>query len=394
MPNMIKRSVTHGFFSRVRNSLVGAIVGMVFIPGSMLVLGWNEYRTIHRTRGLLEAEQVVLEIPDPSQATDSSNSQLVHFTGKAVTDELLVDTDFAVSLPVLRLERRVEMFQWVERKESNTRNKVGGGSETITTYHYDEKWETDRVDSDRFKERSGHENPTLRYASQVHNAQKATVGAYHLRPDLVNDINTWQVVPNDQVPISEMSSDLQSHLVDDGHYIYYSPTHPDPAHPKIGDHRIRFRKVDPTEVSLLSMQDGKNLKPFNTSNGEKVEQLQVGQVTAAAMFESLKSRNAMIAWLLRTLGWGASVVGFMLITGPLKSLANVIPMLGNLVGTATFAISLLLGSCISLTVIAIAWIAVRPFFGISVLLIVGALLYLLTRSKKPPVAVGPPPLPN
>ena len=82
----------------------------------MLLISWNEYRTIHRTRGLLEAEQVVEEVQDAMEIVPEQNGKLVHLTGQATTQETLKDKDFAVSRLALRLNRQVEMYQWVERK--------------------------------------------------------------------------------------------------------------------------------------------------------------------------------------------------------------------------------------------------------------------------------------
>jgi hypothetical protein len=133
---------------------------------------------------------------------------------------------------------------------------------------------------------------------------------------------------------------------------------------------------------VLSKQQGEELVPYKTSNGETIQHLMLGNVTAAAMFDSLKLENTMIAWLCRIGGWVLACVGFSLIVGPLKAVANIIPIFGSIVGTVTFFAAVLLGSIVSLVTIAIAWIAVRPLFAIGLLALAAGAIYLLSRRGK------------
>ena len=58
----------------------------------------------------------------------------------ATTSEILVDPSFGVAQQAIHLERRVSMYQWRESRESKTEKKLGGGTETITTYSYSKGW--------------------------------------------------------------------------------------------------------------------------------------------------------------------------------------------------------------------------------------------------------------
>lgn len=61
---------------------------------------------------------------------------------------------------------------------------------------------------------------------------------------------------------------------------------------------------------------------------------------------------------------------------PLSILGSVVPFIGNLIGMGTGLISFVLAGAISLVVIAIAWIVVRPALGITLLVLaIGALIY-------------------
>lgn len=400
MADHITRTVQQGFFSRMANSFIGIIVGICMVPGSVLLISWNEYRTVHRSRALAEGERVVAEVADALEIIPVLNDRLVHVTGTATTEQELADPDFGVSQKALRLERQVEMFQWVEHKESKTRDKLGGGRETVTTYSYDRKWHADRVNSESFEERSGHENPQLRYPGYSQVTSRATLGAFRLSSSLVErKMNSWKSVPLDQAALlSRMNEAERQHYKIDGEQLYYSVAVPASTSPQLGDVRFKFRVVEPAVVSVLSKQQPEELVPFKTSNGELIEHLEMGKVSAADMFNSLKLENTMIAWLVRVGGWVLCCIGFSLIAAPLRSIASIVPMLGNLVGSVTTFVAFMLGTIVTLIAIALAWVAVRPVFAIVLFLIAGAAIYWLTRRGRsanaaPPSSLGPPPVP-
>jgi len=344
MVDHITRTVRQGFFSRLANSFVGILCGLLLVPGSVLLIGWNEYRTVHRSKGLAEAEGIVTGVVEPFEISQSQNDKLVHVIGTATTEEELSDAEFGISQTVLRLERKVEMYQWVERKEQKTRDKVGGGRETITTYSYEKKWHDGRVDSDRFEKRSNHENPSLRYSPKSLVTDRATLGVLRLPSSLVESrMNSWKNTPLDTVAVLFKFDDLaKQHFKVDGDTLYYSSVVPMVKEPQLGDLRISFRVVEPAIVSVLSKQQGEELVPYKTSNGETIQHLMMGNV----------------------------------------AVANIIPIFGSIVETVTFFVAVLLGSIVSLVTIAIAWISVRPLFAIGLIALAAGAIYLLSRQGK------------
>jgi hypothetical protein len=196
-------------------------------------------------------------------------------------------------------------------------------------------------------------------------------------------MNSWKNTPLDTVAVLFKFDDLaKQHFKVDGDTLYYSSVVPMVKEPQLGDLRISFRVVEPAIVSVLSKQQGEELVPYKTSNGETIQHLMMGNVTAAAMFESLKLENTTIAWLFRIGGWVMACVGFSLIVGPMKAVANIIPIFGSIVETVTFFVAVLLGSIVSLVTIAIAWISVRPLFAIGLIALAAGAIYLLSRQGK------------
>lgn len=415
------------FFSRMKNSLVGALVGLLLIPGSVCLHAWNEYRTIHRSRGLAEASELVESIAANELQPEKEN-QLVHLSGGATTEETLVDREFGVRLNAIHLRRQVEMYQWVEK--SSRRD----GQET---YSYDRKWHENRVSSDGFA-RSGHDNPPLPYVSTSSSAELVKVGAYRLNNTLRDEINNWQPVEMNEDSILEtVGVERARSFVVDGGYLFFRPsglvagmsdsssaeekqaeetivegevlsgevlseevlseTASENAvgaqadlpkarpgdDPQIGDVRIQFQAVLPTDVSLVAMLSGDTFDAFKTSNGETIQRLYVGELSAQQVFEKLMTENTLMAWLLRAGGFALCFGGFSMLLSPLRAMVSWIPILGDLTGFALFIVGALLALIVSLTTIAIAWIAVRPLMGILLLAIVAGACYLIFRMRKP-----------
>ncbi|MEM7782460.1 MAG: hypothetical protein AAF623_03840 [Planctomycetota bacterium] len=97
----------------MKNAIIGVFIGILMIPGSVIVLGWNEYRTIHRTQGLQQGAELVETVSDLNSVNSSLNESLVHLTAQANTEEQLQDDEFAVQAQAIQMRRNVEMYQWV-----------------------------------------------------------------------------------------------------------------------------------------------------------------------------------------------------------------------------------------------------------------------------------------
>jgi hypothetical protein len=101
------------------------------------------------------------------------------------------------------------------------------------------------------------------------------------------------------------------------------------------------------------------------------------------MFKNAQSANAMMTWIIRFMGFLIMAFGFMAVMRPLAVLGSVVPAIGNIIGLGTGLISFVLAATISLLVIAIAWIVVRPLLGIALLaLVIGGFLFTKKLAAK------------
>jgi len=363
MPDSIQVTSNSSWFSRLGKAFTGIVVGIVLIIVGVALLFWNEGRAVKTYKTLKEGQGLVIDIASDS-VDEANNGKLVHLSADAVTDETLVDQDFGVSANAIRLRRGVEMYQWEEAEKSETRKKLGGGEETVTTYTYTKAWSGMLNDTANFQEPAGHENPSeFPYDSMTLDAEQVAVGAFYLSPDLIAQLSDYKDLPVRDVPEgAEWPEDAQT----DKGGIYLGAN---PEQPQVGDVRINFSVVEPGPVSIVAAQNGDSFADYETKAGGTIAMIVSGNVPAQQMFEDAIAGNTLITWLVRLGGFILVWIGFGLIFAPLSVLADIVPLFGSLVGAATGLIAFLLALALALTVIALAWLVFRPLLGIALLIV-------------------------
>jgi hypothetical protein len=366
---------SESWFGRIGGAIKGVLFGLLLFIVAFPLLFWNEGRSVKTYKTLKEGGGAVVSVA--SERVDPANAgKLVHVTAKANTEATLSDPLFGVSAKALKLVRTVEMYQWVEKTEKKTKDKLGGGTETVTTYTYNKEWSGRLNNSSSFKKAAEHQNPSaLPYESTQQVAPEVSLGAFVLSPSLVGKINNYGPLPiaND----TALSPELTSKVKQSGSGFYVGA---DPAAPQIGDARITFMVANPTEVSVIAKQKGNSFEPYATQAGGTIELLQTGVHTAAEMIQKAQADNNVMTWILRLVGFIVMLVGLGMILKPLSVVADVVPILGNVVGAGIGFVAFLLAAVLSLTTIAIAWIVYRPLLG-GLLLVVAVALVVVIKGK-------------
>lgn len=379
--------------SRLSGSFKGIIFGVILFFIGLWVLFANEGRAVRRAKTLKEGGGAVVSVA-ADRVDPTNEGRLVHLTGMASTDETLADPTFGVEVNAIHLKRAVQMFQWQEHSESTTEKKVGGSTETTTTYSYDTAWSDRLIDSSGFKIPEGHQNPgNFPYDARSVSASRVSFGAFELSPSLIDRIDRWQSVPIQSLDRLPGNLRWQARLYDDGLYIGR-----DPGQPAIGDVRVSFAMVPAMTVSIVAQQIGNSFSPFRTSNGGTIELLHQGAASADVMFQAAETSNKVTTWILRLVGFVLILWGISSVLRPLSVLADVLPPVGNLVETGTGIVALMMAMTISVGTIAVAWIFYRPLLGVSLLVLMALLLLWIVRRSRarkgvPAAAPAQPPPP-
>ncbi len=133
------------WLQRIGESIKGVLFGLVLVIGAGSMLFWNEGRAAKTAAALTEGAGVVQTVAN-NKVEDGNNGKLVHVSGDTTASGQATDTDLGFSAKGLKLTRAVEMFQWKEEKRTETRQKLGGGEERVTTYSYNKEWSDRRID--------------------------------------------------------------------------------------------------------------------------------------------------------------------------------------------------------------------------------------------------------
>ncbi len=375
------------WFSRIGNAFKSILAGILMVLLSLGLLFWNEGRAVERYKTLVEGGGKVLSV-DRDHVSPENDGKLVHISGKPETEEVLTDPDFGVSASAIKLIRHVEMYQWQESRRTKKKKKLGGGGETVTTYSYSQEWSGRLIDSRGFQQQNGHENPkAMVYRQKTVMASHVRLGAFTLPQSLLTRLGNKVpfTVPADAEPKGTAAGSIRQ---GDGFYLGG-----DPAHPEIGDMRISFSVVLPTEISIVARQTGSTFEPYHTVAGGNIELLETGIHTADSMFSKARQSNTILTWMLRFAGFFLMTVGLSMILSPLVVLADVVPMIGSIIGAGTTVIAALFSAVLSCVTIGIAWLFYRPMLGFTVLgtaFLIGVLLFRRIRGSEP---VMPPPVP-
>jgi Transmembrane protein 43 len=369
---------TQGWGGRILGSLLGALVGIALVTGSVVLLYWNEGRAAAAIAALDQARRQLVEVR-PDAVDPRADSKLVHLTGMMQTNASAHDAEFDVGGPgLIRLKRTVEMFQWKEEKSTHTEKSLGGSQTQVTTYTYRKQWSNQAILSDRFRHPAGHDNPPFPVGSMTIDSRDVRLGAYRVDPGVLANVTAFEPLPPGHPPEGYQRV---------GNRLYRGD---DPDHPAIGDVRVSFAGVPGQTTSVIAAQIGGALTPFRAADGYDIALASPGLVPAAQMLQQKKHQEAMLTWALRGVGFVVMLIGFALFAAPLAALAGVVPILGDIVGVGVFLIALTLAVPLTLLTIAIAWIVHRPLLGagLIVLAIAGAIGLRRLHHPRPAPARG------
>jgi hypothetical protein len=378
---LVTTEVTNqSWFGRIGDSIKSFLFGLALFVASFPVLFLNEGRAVRTEKGLKEGAGAVISVP-ADRVNPANNQKLIHTTGKATTAETLTDPDFQVAANAIKLRRHAEMYQWEEKKDSKTEKKVGGGSQTVTTYSYAKTWSKSPIDSSNFKEASEHQNPaTMPFESRDLQAEHVTLGAFTLTSSLVGQLNDYDPLPVTEESVAKLPSALKSKLKASNNAFYAGA---DPAAPQIGDARITFSAVNPGDVSVVSKQAGASFEPYRASTGIDIDMLSRGVRTAAAMFQSALQANTVLTWVLRVVGFFLMFIGLAMFFKPISVLGDVLPFFGSMLAFGTGLFAFVAASVLSIGTVGVAWVVYRPVLGITLLAVaIGVLVFFALRGKK------------
>lgn len=366
---------SESWFSRIGGAFKGILFGLILFGIAFPILWFNEGRAVATARSLDEGAGIVVSVPSTSVSPEN-DGKLIHTIGEATTTDTLRDPEFGITEQVIRMRRKVEMYQWDEDATSDTTKKLGGGTETTTTYTYKKRWSARAIDSSNFKKSEGHQNPReIRYQDRQFSASNVELGAFRLSESLIQRMSSFEALPLSQAAIPEgLGEQVSVHR--DTFYIGANP-----EKPAVGDIQVSFEVVRPGQVSVVGKQIGNSFEAYHAEAGKSVLLLSRGAVSAENMFASAQSANTLTTWILRLVGFFVMMFGLRIVFRVLPVIGDVVPFIGSLLEAGVGLIAFFIAAGLSVATIAIAWFVYRPLLSI-VLLAVSVLLFLGMKKLK------------
>jgi len=365
---------SQSYLSRLGNSLIGTLFGIALLVGSVWLMYWNEGRAVDASRGLASGEQQVVEAPIET-VNPALEGALVHATGPLTAVTPARDPLFGISgNDLVRLQRKVEMFQWQEQKDSNKHESVGGTMTTEVNYKYQTGWSERPWDSSKFKYPEGHQNPRMPVRGQTFNGKEIQLGVYRLSDAVLEKISVFHPVPMEGSVAAPPGYRLE------GDAFYLGPG--SAATPAVGDVRVTFAGVPKQTISVVAGMSSGTLVAFREPNGYVIAIAQPGVATSDVLFHLAKGQENSRTWILRGVGLLMMLISFVLVAGPIVTLLAFLPFLEGMAQAGVFLIAFTLAVPLTLVTIAAAWFAHRPLLSVG--LGVGAVVvFFLLRSAHP-----------
>ncbi|MFK7839311.1 MAG: TMEM43 family protein [Bdellovibrionales bacterium] len=361
-------TVKKGFGKKAKNAFAGVLIGILFFLGSFPLLWWNEGRSVKRIKTINEGRELVVSVPSTQVSPDNQN-QLIHISGFANTKRPIQDALFGVSDQAIKIKRTVEMYQWEEDKKE---------SENKTTYSYNKIWSEKHINSANFHTPSGHKNPdTMPYNSQTYLASDVFIDAFNISKPFVKKMNAYEPYALTQQDAERMSPQFQQAFKISSNYYFFG----NPQSPQVGAMRVKFETVKPMDMSVMGKQNGEWVEVFQTKHGT-LSLVDEGVVDAFQMLQNAEDENTMITWMLRGLGFVLMWAGLGILFGPIKMLANYVPIFGTIFEGAVMIVTGLVAIVLSSMTIAIAWFFYRPLLSLALLSLAGGALYMLVKNRK------------
>jgi hypothetical protein len=364
------------WLGNIMNSFVGVLFGIILFVVAFPVLWFNEGRTNMAT--VAKASVLV----DGASVNQQTEGKQVAVTGTLASDEQLGDTPYFAAGDYIQLNRKVEMFAWVEHKDTDTRNQTGGGSTTTTTYTYDKQWTSSPEDSQSFEHRQGHVNPPMPLQSTTMVVSSAHIGAYTINPADITLPSSHDINLNSEIVTTSGNSKLV------GNYIMLGKGSSNT--PQLGDIRISYNGVSAnTQAVAFGKQQGTTLVPYLTAKNDQLYRVFVNTNREGAI-QQMGTEYQVIGWILRLVGFLLMWIGLGLCFGPIIAFLNVLPFLGSagrfMISMVTLPVALVLSVVtIVISIIAHSILALIVVLG---LLIGGALLWSKMQNRQSPPAAA------
>lgn len=212
-----------------RRKRKGALSRLIVALGLLaIIVGVGRFGYQHANRWLQRS--LGDKAAPPQNAQPVSNDSPRRIEGTLAASGPVRDGQLGVSANAAVLLRHVEMYQWQEHCENDA-------------CRYDQAWSA-RVDSHKFREPKGHENPAAPFNDSMFFAPDLKLAGYAVDPDLlVAQLHVSAYAARD----ANLPPNLAASFAERDGVLYAGG---DPARPAIGEVRVSYRIIATGSATL------------------------------------------------------------------------------------------------------------------------------------------------
>ena len=242
--------------------------------------------------------------------------------------------------PYIALNRRVEMYSWMEEKSTESKKNIGGSETKKTTYSYDKNWSEDPKDSKLFRYPEGHYNPPKTIDNYGAKVSDAKVRDYNLNLQKIR-LPSFQ-----KLTLKAENLQLKDDAILIDNYLYQGKG--ELSNPQIGDLRLSY-SILPRErqVTIFGKFNGNNNIDTYTYK-QKINFYRMFSGTRMEAISTLKSEHNFWTWFWRFAGFLMMWIGLGSLVEPINVILDVFPFFSSisrgLSGVSTFIIAFILST--------------------------------------------------
>ena len=342
--------------SRIKNSFVGIVFGVLLFFASFLVLYTNE--------GRLDFSQVAKQAVEISANSPNKSAlgEFVSISDSLTSAQILGDKLFLNPGKYIAVKRDVDMYGW---DESSTKRRKSG-----RTYSYRRRWLNKPEDSRRFERPQGHYNPPKSIPDFTGHVSQAKVGIYSL------DLNSIDLPQFQKLQLNRQNITLTNGVSLVGNYLFQGTGKL--SNPQVGDLRIQYSIIpNGLDVTVFGQLENNNrISPYRYQGKDRFYRIFAGN--RAKAISTLKREHRVWTWKIRLVGFLMMWGGLALALEPISVILDFFPFLGSITRSITTASTFIVALVMSSVTILVS-ILLHNLLLLAIAILVGFGLRIVLR---------------
>lgn len=336
--------------------------GAALFIAALILLVSNEDRALDRESAL--AARLSSAILAPADELDETlEGKLIHLEAPLLASAPLRDHRIPVEIHALRLDRRVQMYQWDAQKTTREEISPSGEKGRVEVESYAKIWSEEVIDSSKFAD-TIHANPAFPFRSHRFEVSSPRLGKLRVPVDVIRRLSSYEILPADpEIATLAEEATLGRAIAARGDHYYVGES---PEAPQIGDLRVIYRYIpEGILASGIGQQLGDTLSAFSFRDETLPSVVLPGSHTAHALFASSPDPFARWVNLIRGLALLLLIGALFIVFQALTELRAREGWFGDLLHGGAALNSLVFGLGLGVSIIGIVWIAAAHYAGLA-----------------------------